>query len=196
MNFYLRSTDIIDWVTPSVKEQARNLSGDVSNPHDIVRICFEWVRDNISHSGDSKASVTTCRASEVLEHGTGWCFAKSHLLAALLRANDIPTGFCYQRLRRDDGNGFSLHGLNAAYLPDIGWYRVDSRGNKSGVNAQFCPPDEKIAFLPQTEGEYDFPEIWPDPANVVIECLLNNSGWEHVRENLPDIQIIKGPQNL
>jgi transglutaminase-like putative cysteine protease len=196
MDFYLRSTDIIDWKTQSIKDHARLLAGDVSSSHDIVRICFEWVRDNISHSGDSKAPVTTCSASEVLENRTGWCFAKSHLLAALLRANDIPTGFCYQRLCRDDGNGFSLHGLNAAYLPGIGWYRIDSRGNKPGVNAQFCPPDEKLAFLPQAEGEYDFTEIWPDPVGIVIECLQKNKGWEKVRENLPDIQLIKRPQNL
>ena len=196
MDFYLRSTDIINWDTPSVKEHARSLAVDVSNSHDIARLCFEWVRDSISHSGDSRSSVTTCRASEVLENGTGWCFAKSHLLAALLRANDIPTGFCYQRLCRDDGNGFSLHGLNAAYLPDIGWYRIDPRGNKPGVNAQFCPPDEKLAFLPQVEGEFDFPEIWTDPAGIVVDCLQKNSGWEKVRENLPDIQIIKRPQNI
>ncbi len=195
MNFYLRATDIIDWDTQSVKEHARILADDVSNPHDIVRLCFEWVRDNITHSGDSKASITSCRASEVLKNGTGWCFSKSHLLAALLRANDIPTGFCYQRLCRADGNGFTLHGLNAVLLPDIGWYRIDSRGNKLGVNAQFCPPVEKIAFLPKAEGECDLPEIWSDPAGIVVECLLKNSGWEEVKANLPDIQIIKKPQN-
>ena len=169
---------------------------EVSNSHDVVRICFEWVRDNISHSGDSEASVTTCTASEVLENGTGLCFAKSHLLAAFLRANDIPTGFCYQRLLRDDGKGFTLHGLNAAFLPDIGWYRIDSRGNKLGVNAQFCPPDEKLAFSPQAEGEYDFPEIWPDPVGIVIEYLQKNNGWKNLLENLPDIQMIKRPQNI
>ena len=190
MDFYLRSTDIIDWKTQSVKDHARLLAGDLSAPHDIVRVCFEWVRDNITHSGDAKASVTSCRASEVLENGTGWCFAKSHLLAALLRANDIPTGFCYQRLCRDDGNGFTLHGLNAVLLPDIGWYRIDSRGNKPGVNAQFCPPDEKLAFSPQADGELDFPEIWPDPAGIVIDCLMENRGWETVRRHLPDIQTI------
>lgn len=178
-----------------MKEHAHILAGNVSNPHDIVRLCFEWVRDNITHSGDSKATITSCRASEVLNNGTGWCFSKSHLLAALLRANDIPIGFCYQRLRRADGNGFTLHGLNAVLLPDIGWYRVDSRGNKPGVDAQFCPPVEKIAFLPEAEGECDLPEIWSDPAGIVVECLLKNSGWEAVRANLPDIQIIKRPQN-
>ena len=189
MHLYLRSTDIIDWETPSVREHAGGLAGSVSDSMEIARICFEWVRDNISHSGDAAASVTTCRASEVLENKTGWCFAKSHFLAALLRASGIPTGFCYQRLRRDDGKGFSLHGLNAVCLPDIGWYRIDARGNKPGVDAQFCPPDERLAFYPKEEGEFDFPEIWPDPVGLVVECLMKNSGWETVRENLPDIGV-------
>ena len=56
------------------------------------------VRDEISHSGDFRVNQPTCAASEVLRHKAGWCFAKSHLLAALLRANSIPAGLCYQRL--------------------------------------------------------------------------------------------------
>ncbi|MBI5607010.1 MAG: transglutaminase family protein [Deltaproteobacteria bacterium] len=195
MDLYLRSTDIIDWKTTAILKQARSLVENDSGPVRIAKICFEWVRDNISHSGDTKSSVTTCRASEVLASGTGWCFAKSHLLAALLRANSIPAGFCYQRLCRDDGNGFTLHGLNAVYLPEIGWYRIDARGNKVGVDAQFSPPLEKLAFLPKAEGEFDFPEIWPDPTDIVVECLKKFEGWESVEKNLPDISLIRDPQN-
>jgi len=44
--------------------------------------------------------VVTCSASEVLREGTGICFAKSHLLAALLRAVGIPAGLCYQVYQR------------------------------------------------------------------------------------------------
>ncbi|MBI9075552.1 MAG: transglutaminase family protein [Desulfatibacillum sp.] len=191
MDYYLRSTDIIDWRAPAVFRQARDLGKNAFGPVEIARICFEWVRDTISHSGDAQSPVTTCRASEVLEASTGWCFAKSHLLAALLRANSIPAGFCYQRLCRDDGNGFSLHGLNAAYLPEFGWYRIDSRGNKPGVEAQFRPPEEKLAFPPLEDGEMDFPEIWPDPAPVVLESLQKFVGWEDMRANLPDIFFIR-----
>jgi transglutaminase-like putative cysteine protease len=191
MQLYLRPTEIIDWRTPAVLRQAQRLAADVMETIDITRACFEWVRDGIQHSGDHEAQVTTCRASEVLAEGTGWCFAKSHLLAALLRANGIPAGFCYQRLRRDDGNGFTLHGLNGVHLPGIGWYRIDGRGNKPGIDAQFCPPEEKLAYLPLEDGERDFPEIWPDPALVVVECLKRNEGWEKVRSNLPDIAMVE-----
>ena len=173
----------------------RGLATDILGPIEIERICFEWMCDNIQHSGDHEATVATCRAFEVLVKGTGWCFAKSHLLAALLRANCIPAGICYQRLQCDDGNGFTLHGLNAVLLPNIGWYRIDARGNKPGIDAQFCPPEERLAWSLQADGEVDFPEIWPDPAPVVVECLSRFDGWAQVMANLPDIPIIKKSQN-
>ena len=91
-------------------------------------------RDEIQHCMDFRRLEVTCRASEVLEAGTGFCYAKSHLLAALLRANSIPAGFCYQRLSIDGvWPPFSLHGFNAVWLPDFGWYRIDARGNKLEV---------------------------------------------------------------
>ena len=94
-----------------------------------------------------RLNPVTCKASEVLLHGTGYCYAKSHLQAALLRANSIPTGLCYQRLNVEtEGSRYCLHGLNSVYLRQYGWYRVDARGNKPGVVAEFCPPVEKLAF--------------------------------------------------
>ena len=39
-----------------------------------------------------------------------------------------------------DSGVFCLHGFNALYLPDYYWYRVEARGNKPGVDAEFCPP--------------------------------------------------------
>ena len=92
-----------------------------------------------------------------MRYKTGYCYAKSHLLAALLRANQIPAGFCYQRLSIDDqGAPYSLHGFNGIYFPEIGWYRVDTRGNKEGVNAQFSPPQECLAFKIKLPEEADF----------------------------------------
>ncbi|MBI2949982.1 MAG: hypothetical protein HYY23_20300 [Verrucomicrobia bacterium] len=46
-----------------------------------------------------------------MEHRAGFCYAKSHLLAALLRARGIPAALCYQRLAFDAaGSAFCLHG--------------------------------------------------------------------------------------
>ena len=141
MQDYLRTSDIIDWKHPDVLKKAKELAGDLKDPVEISRCCFEWVRDEILHSYDYKIDVVTLKASEVLEHGTDYCYAKSHLLAALLRANSILCGICYQRLSRDDNaKPFVLHALDAVYLSDIDWYRMDARGNNEEVDAQFIPP--------------------------------------------------------
>ncbi len=57
---------------------------------------------------------------------------------------------------------FCLHGLIAVYLNEHGWYRIDARGNKAGVDAQFSPPIEQLAFSTNIDGEFDFPEIWSE----------------------------------
>ena len=111
MKQFLESSTYIDWTYPSIKELAKSLATDSSNEEELVKKCFEWVRDNIKHSAEFKLNPVTCKASDVLKHKTGYCYAKSHLLAALLRANNIPTGLCYQRLSIDDkGAPYSLHG--------------------------------------------------------------------------------------
>jgi transglutaminase-like putative cysteine protease len=192
MEKYLRSTDIIDWDHPAVLEIARSLSVGTGDIEETSKQCYHWVRDGIKHSYDYQMSPVTCSASEVVLAKTGYCFAKSHLLAALLRANNIPAGFCYQRLSRDDnGPPFTLHGLVAVYLPRYEWYRVDPRGNRPGVDAQFTPPIEKIAFLPRLPGEADLPEIWSDPLSLVVQTLRSRKTWNELWESLPDIELLK-----
>src|SRR5262245_55410251 len=188
MRDYLKSTEIIDWQEPGVLEQARRLAADT--PRETARRCFEWVRDEIRHSGDYQLNPVTCAASEVLRAGTGYCYAKSHLLAALLRANSIPAGLCYQRLSIDEGGtSHCLHGLNAVHLADIGWYRIDARGNKAGVDAQFAPPVERLACRPEMAGEADLPGVFTDPLPVVMQTLRTHKTFDAVAKYLPDIAL-------
>ena len=147
MQRFLAPSTYIDFEQPEVRACARRLSGHAASERDVVRACFEFVRDEIRHSSDFQLNPVTCKASDVLRHGTGYCYAKSHLLAALLRANGIPAGLCYQRLSVGTGGApYCLHGLNAVHLKDFGWYRIDARGNKPGVDARFEPPMEYLAF--------------------------------------------------
>ncbi len=190
MKQYLQSCEIIDWQHPAVSAKAKQLAAPFNQPIDITRSCFEFVRDEIQHSGDSKRDEATCSASEVLAHGTGWCYAKSHLLAALLRANHIPAGLCYQRLTVDgDTPPYCLHGLNAVYLESFGWYRIDARGNKASVNAQFTPPVEQLAFAIQYPGEMDLSGIWPEPHPIITQTLKRDQGYIDVLNHLPDIAV-------
>ncbi|MDL1983447.1 MAG: transglutaminase family protein [Deltaproteobacteria bacterium] len=188
---YLKNTDIINWQHPKIKACSREILEGSNSKLEYTLKAFEYVRDKIKHSWDFQENSVTCTASDVLELKTGYCYAKSHLLAALLRAQEIPVGFCYQRLSlNDNGAPYCLHGLNAVYLQEFGWYRIDARGNKKGVNAQFSPPRECLAFTPVDNLEKDLPEIWNDPLPIIVETLQKHKDIKQLHENLPDIQVV------
>ena len=192
MNQYLMYSEQVDCEHILVTEKAAELSRGCRSDAAVAERCFEFVRDSIRHSWDFRQNPVTCKASEVLIHGTGFCYSKSHLLAALLRANKIPAGLCYQRLTiEQEGPPYCLHGLNAVYLKDYGWYRIDARGNKPGVHAEFCPPMEKLAFKILDDNESDFREIWPEPLPMIVQILTESKTVEQVFQNLPDIEVIK-----
>lgn len=194
MNNFLASSEYIDWQHPQVLAKARALTIGLSQQHDIVNACFTFVRDEIKHSWDYKLDHVTCKASDVLATGTGFCYAKSHLLAALLRANGVPTGLCYQRLTFDDDKPpYILHGLNAVYLDSFSWYRIDARGNKPGVEAEFTPPIEKLAFPIKYKGEADLPEVWAEPLPVVVDALTRYTTIQQVVDHLPDVELFTLP---
>ena len=190
MQRFLAASTYIDFDAPEVRATARRLAENAASELDVVRACFEFVRDEIRHSSDFQLNPVTCKASDVLRHGTGYCYAKSHLLAALLRANGIPAGLCYQRLSVGTGGApYCLHGLNAVYLKDFGWYRIDARGNKPGIDARFDPPVEHLAFVIREREERMLPEIWAEPLNVVIDALERYATWDQVLANLPDVEL-------
>ena len=186
---FLAATSIVDWEHPQVRALADTLRAEQHDTARVAQRCFEWVRDEIRHTHDHGLPEVTCSASEVLEAGHGFCYAKTHLLAALLRANGIPTGFCYQRLALDaDGTSHCLHGLTAIDLPGFGWYRVDARGNRPDVDAQFDPPTERLAFQLTAPGEADVPGIWPAPLPLVVEALRRYRSAMDLSKALPDIR--------
>jgi transglutaminase-like putative cysteine protease len=186
---YLVSDAIVDWQTPAVKQKAIELAGSLQDEVDKARCLYEWVRDNIPHSNDAGLEIVTCAASEVLQHGTGICFAKSHLLAAMLRAVGIPAGFCYQVLRLDPpvDDEPVLHGFNGIYLASLGrWIRVDARGNTNGINAQFSVKKEQLAFAmdPQAD-EFIYEAIFAAPVASVVKRLKMYKTRTELWQDLP-----------
>jgi transglutaminase-like putative cysteine protease len=172
---YLVSDAIVDWQTPAVRQKALDLTHSVPAEVDKARCLYEWVRDAIPHTNDAGLDIVTCTASEVLHHGTGTCFSKSHLLAALLRAVSIPAGLCYQVLRLDPpvDNKLVLHGLNGIYLASFGrWIRLDARGNTREVNARFSIDTEQLAFpMEAAAGEFIYDSIFAAPVSDVVNRL-------------------------
>ncbi|MCP9800158.1 transglutaminase family protein [Synechococcus sp. RedBA-s] len=193
---HLASSAVVDWHSPGVSALARRL-GSAGTQLQVVKRCFLWVRDRVRHSFDdggpgqtfttTTAGSVTCAASEVLEQRSGICFAKSHLLAALLRANGIPAGFGYQRLSIDDsGPPFALHGFNWVALPGFGWHPLDARGDCEGVATRFEPPAIVLAYTPHLPGEHTNPQVFTEPLPEVVAALRSAPDLAALRASLPD----------
>ncbi len=185
---YLENTEIIDWENPAVKRAGLEISAGCHTEVTRAKVLFEWVRDQVRHSKDAGHEIVTCRATDVLEHRTGICYAKSHLLAALMRSIGIPCGFCYQLLRHDPPlEGMVVHALNAIYLREVErWVRVDARGNKPGVDAQFCLESERLAFAMKSDaGESIHEAVFVRPLSQVVDCLMNHQRVSEMWPRLP-----------
>ncbi|MFC9909844.1 transglutaminase domain-containing protein [Streptomyces sp. NPDC127197] len=185
LSAYLAVDEVIDHDHPRVREAAARLAAAASDSYDYARMAFEFVRDAIPHSQDFGDPRVTWRASDVLEQGTGICYAKAHALAALLRAEDIPTALCYQRLAHDDGDGHVVHGLVAVRFNGA-WHRQDPRGNKAGVDARFSLGGERLAFTPDAKfSELDYPVLYAKPHPVVLGALRAAPDRPYLWKTLP-----------
>lgn len=190
INQYLTVDEVIDYKNTAITQLADSLYQKTNTELEFIKAAYEFVRDKISHSEDINEDMITCSATEVLKAGHGICFAKSHLLAALLRCKSIPAGFCYQKLNLNDKTTapvFSYHGLNGVYIKEYKkWIRLDARGNEHGINAQFSVETEQLAYFIRTEmGEEDNFVVYPHPDVKILEKLRENKTRTELWNNLP-----------
>ena len=116
---YLQYDKYVDFDNPMVMEKAMDLTKNCRSVYEKIETIYYFVRDEIDHTWDAKDSTITISASDVLEKKTGISYSKANLLAALMRANGIYTGFCYQRIKRFTyDNKLALHALNAVFEPE------------------------------------------------------------------------------
>lgn len=184
---FLQMTDVVDWREPAVLELWDRLAKSSVDSIDYVKRVFEWVRDEVSHAGDYQVGPVTCSASETLKDRAGFCYAKSHLLVALCRAQGIRAGFGYQRLSISGvGAPFCLHGFTVIDLGEHGWRRLDPRGNKPGISTEFSTTKDSLAFVPTVAGETTLEAIFESPLQVVVDALRTHRTGEALLSKLPD----------
>lgn len=178
---YLKPGKYINFEDEQVAQKARELAV-IGDEVETARRAYRFVRDEIHHSWDVQDKRVTARASEALREGVGICWAKANLLAALLRVNRIPCGICYQRLTLGDtpDTGYCIHALNTVYLQGR-WVRLDARGNKPGICAEFSLDGERLAFPVRPEfDEVDYPDVYAQPLPVTMEVLEANTDALHM----------------
>ncbi|MGW0962447.1 transglutaminase domain-containing protein [Streptomyces gelaticus] len=187
LSAYLAADEVIDHEHPLVRETAAELRRNATDAYAYASVAYAFVRDTIAHSADAGDMRVAWRASDVLATRNGICHAKSHALAALLRAAGIPTALCYQALVGDDGSPAPVHGLIAVRLPGRDrWDRQDARGNKPGVDAQFSLDEERLAWpVRPALGEVDHPVLHAAPHPAVLYGLRSAEDRPQLWRTLP-----------
>ncbi|MEN8654121.1 transglutaminase family protein [Streptomyces sp. 21So2-11] len=184
---YLAADEVVDHEHPLVRETATRLRAEAADAYVYAEAAFVFVRDDIPHSSDAGDPRVTWRASDVIAQRTGICYAKAHALVALLRAEGIPAGFCYQRLADDNGSDPVVHGLVAVRLPGHGaWARQDPRGNRPGVDARFSLDGERLAYVVRPKfSEVDYAVLYAAPHSAVLRALRTAQDRSHLCRTLP-----------
>jgi transglutaminase-like putative cysteine protease len=185
---FLKRNEYINYFSENIVLKAEELFKGINNDTEKAKIAYEYVRDEIPHSFDINSKIITARASDVLEHKTGICHAKANLLAALLRSQNIPTGFCFQHitLAGDDSIGYCVHCYNAIYVENK-WIKVDARGNTNSKNAQFSLDKPILAFPNRSQyDEYFWNGIYANPHMDTMKMLDNATNIQDIIDNIPD----------
>lgn len=189
---YLEANEVVDHQNAAITDRVAELRADAAGETDFVRRAFEFVRD-VPHSWDAQVASVTCNASDVLRQRTGICYAKSHLLAALLRGGGVPAGFAYQKLRRVPfempETDYCIHAMNTVLLRETGqWQRLDARGNREGVKVPFAAGYDCLAFPLEPEpGEVDYRDNLAAPHPLVVATLRNShNALDMYKRDLPE----------
>ena len=175
MKEYLIETKSIDYMNPHIQEKVQELKDQSCDDADYIKRAYIFVRDEIPHSWDIQTNIVSRTASDALINKTGICWTKSCLLAALLRANGIPSGISYQLLTitEDDSLGHIVHALNTVYIGNLNkWIRLDARGNQENQNEEFSLEKDHLAFSPRAEfGEIDYHDNHADLDERLVNKL-------------------------
>ena len=188
MHRFLANDEYVDFDAERIQAAAFELFSDGMGEIEKARAAFEFVRDEIPHSFDCNAQVITARASDVLKHRTGICHTKANLLAALLRSQGIPAGFCFQRITLDDDDsmGYCVHAFNSVYLNGR-WIKLDARGNKPGIETHFSLEEPSLAFECRPGfDEYFWDGIYAESHLPTMKVLEESSCLQDLMEKLPD----------
>jgi transglutaminase-like putative cysteine protease len=138
---YLRPTEFIDSDSPEIQDFAQKAVGDATTPRDKAVILYFAVRDGIYYDPYRiDPSPNAYKASNILRQGYGYCVAKAVVLAAVLRAQGIPSRLHFADVRNHltterlkkmmKTDTFYYHGYNDIWL-DGRWIKVTPAFNLS-----------------------------------------------------------------
>ncbi len=97
MDEYLKPTKLCDCDNAKLKEKAKEIIKGAKTPKEAALKIFYFVREEIAFGMD----YPNTKASQTLKKGIGFCYTKTNLQIALLRAVGIPARCHYAHLHKD-----------------------------------------------------------------------------------------------
>jgi transglutaminase-like putative cysteine protease len=200
---YLTPTSIIDSDHPSIRDYARIIVGESTEPIEIAVKLYLAVRDNILYDPYSPFYLPEhYRASYVLKRGRSFCVPKASLLCALARACDIPSRIGFADVRNHlatkqlikfmGSDIFVYHGFVEFYLEGK-WVKATPAFNIDLCRKHHVPPLEfngredslfqAYNLQNQRFMEYiDFHGLYTDvPVDQIVVAWENAYGKDRVR---------------
>jgi transglutaminase-like putative cysteine protease len=200
---YLTPTSIIDSDHPSIRDYARIIVGESTEPIEIAVKLYLAVRDNILYDPYSPFYLPEhYRASYVLKRGKSFCVPKASLLCALARACDIPSRIGFADVRNHlatkqlikfmGSDIFVYHGFVEFYLEGK-WVKATPAFNIDLCRKHHVPPLEfngredslfqAYNLQNQRFMEYiDFHGLYTDvPVDQIVVAWENAYGKDRVR---------------
>jgi transglutaminase-like putative cysteine protease len=200
---YLTPTSIIDSDHPSIRDYARIIVGERSEPIEIAMKLYLAVRDNILYDPYSPFYLPEhYRASYVLKRGRSFCVPKASLLCALARACGLPARIGFADVRNHlatkqlikfmGSDIFVYHGFVEFYLEGK-WVKATPAFNIDLCRKHHVPPLEfngredslfqAYNLQNQRFMEYiDFHGLYTDvPVDQIVVAWENAYGKDRVR---------------
>ncbi|MDL2294932.1 transglutaminase-like domain-containing protein [Ruminococcaceae bacterium OttesenSCG-928-D13] len=129
---YLVPTKLVRYTPDSLcVAESYELAAHSADNLSVAQQVFAWVAGNIEYDYDKADEIggTTLRyepyPDETYETRLGICYDYASLLAAMLRANGIPTKLVKGEVMRSDGQ-IIAHAWNMVWTEQSGWIAVDS----------------------------------------------------------------------
>jgi transglutaminase-like putative cysteine protease len=130
---YTESNSLIDSAAPGIKAIAAKVAGSAKAPYKKALLLEKWVHENMTFSADAGLPS----ASRIAKALQGDCRQHAMLLAALLRAEGIPSrtalGLVYYREEGRSPN-FAFHMWTEAYIGGK-WLSMDAIRGQGGIAA-------------------------------------------------------------
>ena len=126
---YVKSTTNCDVTNSKIKSLAASLTSGATSTYNAAVKIFNYVRDKISYTfymNTRYGSVGT------LNRKTGNCVDQTHLLAALMRASNIPTRYCHATCTFS--SGLVVGHVWAEVYVNGKWYSCDTTSSRNSFN--------------------------------------------------------------